>query len=92
KLDRELSDKIDKLNAKFSGQIDSLDDKIDKLDAKFSDKIDKLDEKVDKLTVELATCTTNLSNLDKRVEKIEGTKKNQIWNYTVRRLFNHHGF
>ncbi|MCP2728174.1 hypothetical protein [Limnofasciculus baicalensis] len=82
--------KIDKLDERFTQQIDKLDEKIDKLDQKFTQRIDKLDEKIDKLdqkltdkidklTVEVATCTTNLSNLDKRVEKLEGTQKNQIW-------------
>lgn len=52
-----------------------IERKIDKLD----ERMDKLDEKIDKLTVEVATCVTNLNNLDKRVEKIEGTQKNQVW-------------
>ncbi|MCP2728175.1 coiled-coil domain-containing protein [Limnofasciculus baicalensis] len=78
-----LDEKIDKLDDKFTQQIDKLDEKIDKLDQKLTQQIDKLDQKltdkIDKLTVEVATCTTNLSNLDKRVEKLEGTQKNQIW-------------
>lgn len=76
KLDEKLTDKIDKLDEKFTNQID-------KLDEKFTDQIKRLDEKftekIDKLTVEVATCTTNINNLDKRVEKLEGTQKNQIW-------------
>ena len=76
KLDEKLTDKIDKLDEKLTNQID-------KLDEKFTDQIKRLDEKftdkIDKLTVEVANCTTNINNLDKRVEKLEGTQKNQIW-------------
>jgi archaellum component FlaC len=55
--------------------LSRIERKIDKLD----ERIDKLDDKIDKLTVEVATCITSLNNLDKRVEKIEGTQKNQVW-------------
>ena len=55
--------------------LSRIERKIDKLD----ERIDKLDDKIDKLTVEVATCITSLTNLEKRVEKIEGTQKNQVW-------------
>ncbi len=55
--------------------LSRIERKIDKLD----ERIDKLDDKIDKLTVEVATCITSINNLEKRVEKIEGTQKNQVW-------------
>ena len=78
---------LEEILSRIEGKIDKLDekftDKLDKLDEKFTSQINKLDEKltgkIEKLTVEVATCTTNINNLDKRVEKIEGTQKNQIW-------------
>jgi archaellum component FlaC len=68
----EVLSRIEKKIDKLDERIDKLDERIDKLDEKFSGKIDKL-------TVEVATCITSLNNLDKRVEKIEGTQKNQVW-------------
>ena len=55
--------------------LSRIERKIDKLD----ERIDKLDDKIDKLTVEVATCITSINNLEKRVQKIEGTQKNQVW-------------
>lgn len=66
---------LEEVLSRIERKIDKLDERIDKLD----ERIDKLDDKIDKLTVEVATCITNLTNLDKRVEKIEGTQKNQVW-------------
>ena len=70
---------LEEILSRIEGKIDKLDQKLsDRMD-KLEGRIDKLDEKVDKLTVEVGNCTTNLTNLDKRVEKIEGTQKNQVW-------------
>jgi predicted nuclease with TOPRIM domain len=74
---------LEEILARIEGKIDKLDEKlegkINKLDEKLEGKIDKLDEKVDKLTVELTAMTTKIEAIDKRLEKVEGTQKNQIW-------------
>ena len=42
-----LDEKIDRVDVRLSGKIDSLDDKIDRVDDRLSDKIDNLADSID---------------------------------------------
>ncbi|MDJ0659400.1 MAG: hemolysin XhlA family protein [Crocosphaera sp.] len=42
-------------------------------------KLDKQSEKLNTIEVNIATLTEKVDGMDKRVEKVEGTQKNQVW-------------
>ncbi len=42
-------------------------------------KLDKQSEKLNTIEVNIATLTEKVDGMDKRLEKVEGTQKNQVW-------------
>ncbi len=45
-------------------------------------KFEKIETKLEKLNtieVQIATLTEKVDGMDKRIEKVEGTQKNQVW-------------
>lgn len=42
-------------------------------------KLDKQSEKLNTIEVNIATLNEKVDGMDKRLEKVEGTQKNQVW-------------
>ncbi len=53
----------------------SLEDVLKRMD----DKLDTIQKDVMDLKVGVATLTEKVEGMDKRLEKVEGTQKNQVW-------------
>ncbi|MDJ0845297.1 hypothetical protein [Crocosphaera sp.] len=53
----------------------SLEDVLKRMD----DKLDSIQKDVMDLKVGVATLTEKVEGMDKRLEKVEGTQKNQVW-------------
>ena len=48
-----------------------------------SHKIDKIDERLTKIEIGQAKLTEKVEGMDKRLEEVEGTQKNQVWTLIV---------
>jgi hypothetical protein len=48
-----------------------------------SHKIDKIDERLTKLEIGQAKLTEKVEGMDKRLENVEGTQKNQVWTLII---------
>ncbi len=53
----------------------SLEEVLKRMD----DKLDTIQKDVMDLKVGVATLTEKVEGMDKRLEKVEGTQKNQVW-------------
>ncbi|MEL4895418.1 hypothetical protein [Crocosphaera sp. Alani8] len=53
----------------------SLEEVLKRMD----DKLDSIQKDVMDLKVGVATLTEKVEGMDKRLEKVEGTQKNQVW-------------
>ncbi len=53
----------------------SLEEVLKRMD----DKLDNIQKDVMDLKVGVATLTEKVEGMDKRLEKVEGTQKNQVW-------------
>jgi septal ring factor EnvC (AmiA/AmiB activator) len=53
----------------------SLEEVLKRMD----DKLDTIQKDVMDLKVGIATLTEKVEGMDKRLEKVEGTQKNQVW-------------
>ena len=67
---QEILGKIDKLDKKLSGRIDSLDIKLDNVEKRLTKRIDKLGKQLAYLEDDTPT-RDEFDNLEKRVGKIE---------------------
>ncbi|EAZ88274.1 hypothetical protein [Crocosphaera chwakensis] len=59
-----------------------IEDKIDNNQKEIKQEIKDINTKLDKLNgieVKIATLTEKVEGMDKRLEKVEGTQKNQVW-------------
>ena len=46
---------------------------------RIEDKLDKQSERIGVIEVKLTTVETELKGMNKRLEAVEGTQKNQVW-------------
>jgi septal ring factor EnvC (AmiA/AmiB activator) len=85
-IDNDLKELLQKFDQRFDKLENKFEQRFDKLENTFEQKLEKLDNKLDKVSeditfvkVDLATVKTKLEAIDERVNKIEGSQKNQIW-------------
>ena len=70
-LKQELSTKIDKVEQKLGGKIDSLGVKLNHVDKNLTDRIDRIGKQLAYLEDDTPT-REEFDNLENRVDKIEG--------------------
>ena len=56
-----------------------IEDKLDSNHKELSQKIDKQSEEIGDIKVKLTAVETELKGMNKRLEAVEGTQKNQVW-------------
>lgn len=65
---KELSNKIDSMDAKFTSRMDKMDARMDAMDEKFTSRIDQLDAKFTRITSNLAN---DIDAIKKSIEYIK---------------------
>lgn len=80
---KRIEDKIDSNHKEIRQEIKEINQKIDSNHKEVKQEIQELQKDVDKrlnnLEVGLGTLTEKVEGMDKRLQNVEGTQKNQIW-------------
>ena len=63
--------------------IKDVNQKIDTLQQDINQKFDKIDERLTKLEVGQAKLTEKVEGRDRRLERVKGTQKNQVWTLII---------
>ncbi|MDJ0661335.1 MAG: hypothetical protein QNJ42_17870 [Crocosphaera sp.] len=91
---KRIEDKIDSNHKEIRQEIKEINQKIDSNHKEVNEKIDSnhkeikqeikefqkdVDKRLNNLEVGLGTLTEKVEGMDKRLQNVEGTQKNQIW-------------
>ncbi|MEA5534155.1 hypothetical protein [Crocosphaera sp. XPORK-15E] len=79
---KRIEDKIDNNQKEIKQEIKDINAKLDNNQKEIKQEIKDVNTKLDKLNtieVQIVTLTEKVEGIDKRMEKVEGTQKNQVW-------------
>ena len=80
---KEIRQEIKEINQKIDSNHKEVNEKIDSNYKEIKEDIEEFQKDVDKrlnnLEVGLGTLTEKVEGMDKRLQNVEGTQKNQIW-------------
>ncbi|WP_107667389.1 DUF1351 domain-containing protein [Cyanothece sp. BG0011] len=80
---KEIRQEIKEINQKIDSNYKEVNDKIDSNHKEIKEEIKEFQKDVDKrlnnLEVGQGTLTEKVESIDKRLQNVEGTQKNQIW-------------
>ncbi|MDJ0578759.1 hypothetical protein [Crocosphaera sp.] len=76
---KRIEDKIDSNHKEMRQEIKEVKQEIEEFKKDVNDKLDKVNERLNNLEVGLGTLTEKVEGMDKRLQNVEGTQKNQIW-------------
>ena len=76
---KEMRQEIKEINQKIDNNHKEVKQEIEEFKKDVNDKLDKVNERLNNLEVGLGTLTEKVEGMDKRLQNVEGTQKNQIW-------------
>jgi chromosome segregation ATPase len=75
KIDEKFEDKLDKIDEKFENKLESNQKETNEKFKELNNKVETIQKDVSDLKVSVATLTEKTNGMDKRLEKVEMSKK-----------------